>query len=78
MSMIHDFERLLDKKLNSILYNEVFTSVQAAKFLQVSIKTLYRLKDNEGLPVHYAGRNLRFLKSELLRWLSNQKRNESK
>lgn len=48
---------------------EVLTAQEAADFLKVQVGYIYQLRASHRIPFHYAGKTVRFLKSELIEWL---------
>lgn len=53
--------------------NEVIDVKNAALFLKISVRTLYRLLASDcQLPCTRVGRQYRFVRSELLRWLKGE------
>jgi len=54
--------------------DNILNSEEAAKFLGVSVKTLYRYRNNNQLPSYtLPGGELRYKKSDLLKWLDKKK-----
>lgn len=54
--------------------DEVLTIREASQFLRIGKTTLYKLARKEEIPARKVGREWRFVKSELIRWLK-EKRN---
>lgn len=54
--------------------DRILTADEAAKFLKISRKTLYKLAAAGGLRGRKVGRGWRFIKRELLQYLSGQPR----
>jgi len=48
---------------------EILTAQEAADFLKVQVGYIYQLKAQKRIPFHYAGKTVRFLKTELIEWL---------
>lgn len=48
---------------------EILTAQEAADFLKVQVGYIYQLKADKRIPFHYAGKTVRFLKTELIEWL---------
>lgn len=53
---------------------EIFTREQLAKFLQVTERTIDRLR-KEGMPFFKIGTNIRFEKEAVLKWLKENDKN---
>lgn len=52
---------------------DVFTVVEAARFLRMSAKTLYKLIDEDRVPyVRITERRIRFRRSSLIAWLASR------
>ena len=49
---------------------EIMTPPEAAEYLNLSVRTIYRLVKNGKLPGHKVGRSWRFKKDVLDTWLS--------
>lgn len=49
--------------------NQVLNSQEAATFLKISNKSLYRLVNTGLIPCRRVGRQTRFLLSELMEWM---------
>jgi excisionase family DNA binding protein len=49
---------------------EIMTPHEAAEYLNLSVRTIYRLVKNGKLPGHKVGRSWRFSKDALDKWLS--------
>ena len=49
---------------------EIMTPPEAAEYLTLSVRTIYRLVKNGKLPGHKVGRSWRFEKDVLDKWLS--------
>jgi len=49
---------------------EIMTPLEAAEYLNLSVRTIYRLVKNGKLPGHKVGRSWRFKKDVLDKWLS--------
>jgi len=49
---------------------EIMTPPEAAEYLTLSVRTIYRLVKNGKLPGHKVGRSWRFKKDVLDKWLS--------
>lgn len=66
---VNDLQRSL--KTEEMVENEVevLTPPEAARLLRVSRKTLYRMSLRGDLPHRQVGRQLRYLKSDLVAWL---------
>ena len=58
----------------SFPYDQVMKPDAACELLNISLKTLYTLERNAGLPVHRLGArgDRRYIASELLAWLAAQ------
>ena len=52
--------------------NEVMTSVEAAEYLKMHVKTVCRLAKEKKIPAKKVGSEWRFLRSVLDRWLSQE------
>lgn len=52
--------------------SEVMTRAEAAEFLRCSLGQLDRLAREGGLPFHRLGDSRRFLRSELIAWLTRE------
>lgn len=52
--------------------NEVMTSVEAADYLKMHVKTVCRLAKEKKIPAKKVGSEWRFLKSVLDRWLAEE------
>ena len=50
---------------------EILTAKEAADFLKVKVGYIYQLRATQRIPFHYVGKTVRFLKSELIEWVSN-------
>ncbi len=50
----------------------LMTSSEVAIYLRISRASVYRLAKNKGIPVSKIGRQLRFRKDAIDRWLSNK------
>lgn len=48
----------------------LWTAQDAAEFLKVHVKTVYRFHRTRGLPCVRVGGRIRFLRSDVLRWAS--------
>jgi excisionase family DNA binding protein len=48
---------------------EFLTLPEAAKFLKLSIHTLYKMAQNRRIPAYKAGSCWRFNKEELIKWM---------
>lgn len=69
-------DRAVDRAVAKMPRNdlhEVMTRDQAAEFLQCHPAVLTRYVRREGLPSHKLGREWRFKRSELIRWLEGRK-----
>lgn len=53
-------------------YPEVMTAEQAAEYLQITVRTLYKLIDSKQLPAAKVGRVWRFRKADIDTFLENQ------
>lgn len=53
--------------------SEFMTVQEVAALLKISLRQVYKLKDNAGLPYRKIGGSIRILKSELEDWVKNQK-----
>lgn len=49
---------------------EIMTPHEAAEYLNLHVRTIYRLAKNGKLPGHKVGRSWRFRKDALDKWLS--------
>jgi len=49
---------------------EIITPREAAEYLNLNVRTIYRLAKNGKLPGHKVGRSWRFSKDALDKWLS--------
>jgi excisionase family DNA binding protein len=49
---------------------EIMTSPEAAEYLNLNVRTIYRLAKKGKLPGHKVGRSWRFKKDILDKWLS--------
>jgi len=49
---------------------EIMTPHEAAEYLKLNVRTIYRLVKNGSLPGHKVGRRWRFKKDVLEKWLS--------
>jgi len=49
--------------------NQLMTTPEAMKYLRISKVTLYKLMKEKKLPVYKVGRNYRYRKSKLDKWL---------
>lgn len=54
--------------------DEILTIDELAEYLKVSRVTINRLRDR-GLPWFKVGKNVRFKKNEVLKWLDEQQEN---
>ena len=50
----------------------VMTAVEVGNLLHVAQKTVYKLKDCDGLPFRRFGGSVRFYQHEVLDWMENQ------
>jgi excisionase family DNA binding protein len=57
---------------------EVMTSVEAAEYLKMHVKTVCRLAKEKKIPAKKVGSEWRFLRSVLDRWLAQEEVVESK
>jgi excisionase family DNA binding protein len=55
--------------MNKISHEEVLTTKEASKYLKIAPRTLYRHIREHNIPAFKLGRDWRFIKSELDRWL---------
>ena len=53
-------------------FGQVMTSVEAAEYLKMHVKTVCRLAKEGKIPAKKVGSEWRFLKSVLDRWLSHE------
>lgn len=53
--------------------DEFMTMKEAAEWLKMGYRTLQRLVANRAIPYYKPGREIRFVKRELIRWLENAK-----
>lgn len=60
-----------------LLDKEIFTADEVAKLLQISKVTLWKLRKYRGLPSFKVGREVRFFKHELLRWIQDERYREA-
>ncbi len=60
---------IVGDNMNEESKGEVLTFREAHEFLKISAPTLRRWVADRKIPYHKAGRQLRFLKDELLEWL---------
>lgn len=58
--------------MNKISSDEVLTSKEASKYLKIAPRTLYRHIRAHNIPAFKLGREWRFVKSELDKWLIKQ------
>jgi excisionase family DNA binding protein len=58
--------------MNKISSDEVLTSKEASKYLKIAPRTLYRHIREHNIPAFKLGREWRFVKSELDKWLIKQ------
>lgn len=64
-----DIQTVRSLTTEEMVEKQVLTSSEAAQFLKVSQKSLYRWLRNGEIPHQKVGGQYRFLKSELARWL---------
>ncbi|MBI4335565.1 MAG: helix-turn-helix domain-containing protein [Candidatus Omnitrophica bacterium] len=50
--------------------DEILTLEEASRFLKLSRSTLYNLAQRKRLPAHKVGKSWRFVRSNLIKWLS--------
>lgn len=55
--------------MNKTSNEEVLTTKEASKYLKIAPRTLYRHIREHNIPAFKLGRDWRFIKSELDRWL---------
>lgn len=55
--------------MNKTSHEEVLTTKEASKYLKIAPRTLYRHIREHNIPAFKLGRDWRFIKSELDRWL---------
>jgi excisionase family DNA binding protein len=58
--------------MNQTSSDEVLTSKEASKYLKIAPRTLYRHIREHNIPAFKLGREWRFVKSELDKWLIKQ------
>jgi len=61
----------------AVAESEILTGEEVAKLLKVSRITLWRLRKHQGLPYFKTGRELRFFKSDVIRWAREQQYKEA-
>ena len=66
-------EAMLKKETSEKQDDEILTIEGAAKLLHVTVASIHNWKKKKGLPYMKVGRNTRFLKSELLEYMKNNK-----
>jgi excisionase family DNA binding protein len=64
------YRRAIPKAPKSHTNLEVMTLREAAEYLRCHYSTVYRLIQQQGLPVFRLGRDWRILKSELDQWIA--------
>ena len=52
--------------------DEILTIKEASQFLKIGKTTLYKLARNGEIPARKVGREWRFVKSELIKWLKEK------
>jgi len=73
--MKHQNEQLIDSEMidlydpNQFFENQILTASEAAKFLKVSMRTLYRRVHSGNIPHKRLGRHLRFSSQALMEWI---------
>jgi len=65
-------------EMNKITQEEVLTTKEASKYLKITPRTLYRHIREHNIPAFKLGREWRFVRSELDRWLINKVQELSK
>ncbi len=60
-----------------LLDKEILTADEVAELLQISKVTLWKLRKYRGLPSFKVGREVRFFKHELLRWIQDERYREA-
>ena len=58
--------------------HEVMTTTEVAKYLRISTESVYRLVRRKEIPVTRIGRQLRFRRGTLEKWLVTAERNNYK
>lgn len=56
--------------------NVFFDVVGVSKYLNASLSTIYKLAQNGGMPCQKMGRQWRFSRAEIDRWIANRRRGE--
>jgi excisionase family DNA binding protein len=71
LEKVSDLEKLLTKdRLQEDAQDEVMNIAQAAKFLELSVPTIYTKVSRREIPVNKpGGKRLYFSKTELIRWI---------
>lgn len=59
--------------VNTIENKEILTEQQLQDLLGVSRTTLWKLRKNENLPYTKIGREYRYFKSEIIKWLKESR-----
>ncbi len=54
------------------IMEKLMTTQEAVRYLRISRITLYNLMKNRRFPAHRVGRQYRYRKAELDKWLDNQ------